>query len=442
MKTLAFTSTDRAILRLAVPSVISNVTVPLLGLIDLAISGHLGSETYIGAISVGSMIFNVVYWLFGFLRMGTSGLTSQAFGRRDGGEMTATLLRAELIGLALGSLFVLLQLPLWHAAAWAMHPSPTVSALVHTYYNICIWGAPAMMGLYGLNGWFIGMQDTRTPMTVAIAQNVINILASLVLALGMGLKLEGVALGTLIAQWCGFLMALAGALKVMRRHGLQLRWNSDILDAEQLRRFFGINADIFLRTVFLVAVNLFFTAAGARQGDLVLSANALLLTFFTLFSYVMDGFAFAGEALGGRCFGASDREGFTRVVRRLFGWGWALAAVFTLVYFLGESPLMHLLTNQTTVVEAARRYYLWAVLIPLTGFTAFVLDGIFIGMTATRAMLFSSAVAAGVFFGLYYTLFPTLSNHALWLALLAYLFTRGAVQQLWLLRMRTPNPNI
>lgn len=431
-KTCALTPVDRDILRLAIPSVVSNVTVPLLGLVDLAISGHLGSGVYIGAISVGSMIFNVVYWLFGFLRMGTSGLTSQAFGRRDAKSMSAVLVRSEVIGCVLGLCFVVLQVPLWWVAVNVIRPGTEVETLVRTYYNICIWGAPAMMGLYGLNGWFVGMQNTRTPMKVAIAQNVVNIVASLVLALGLDMKLQGVAFGTLIAQWSGLLLALIGAKRIVREHGLAVSLTSDVLSAAELKRFFSVNSDIFLRTLFLVAVNLFFTAAGARQSDLVLSANALLITFFTLFSYVMDGFAFAGEALGGRFFGAADRLGFSEVVDRLFRWGWLLALVFTLVYLVCGNALIHLLTDQPEVVGEAQNYYLWAVAIPLCGFAAFVLDGIFIGITATRAMLLSSALAAAVFFGLFFGLFPSMANHALWLALLAYLLVRGLVEACWL----------
>ena len=289
-----------------------------------------------------------------------------------------------------------------------------------------------MMGLYGLNGWFVGMQNTRTPMKVAIAQNVVNIVASLVLALGLDMKLQGVAFGTLIAQWSGLLLALIGAKRIVREHGLAVSLTSDVLSAAELKRFFSVNSDIFLRTLFLVAVNLFFTAAGARQSDLVLSANALLITFFTLFSYVMDGFAFAGEALGGRFFGAADRLGFSEVVDRLFRWGWLLALVFTLVYLVCGNALIHLLTDQPEVVGEAQNYYLWAVAIPLCGFAAFVLDGIFIGITATRAMLLSSALAAAVFFGLFFGLFPSMANHALWLALLAYLLVRGLVEACWL----------
>lgn len=419
---------DKQILQIALPSIVSNITVPLLGLIDVAIVGHLGAPAYIGAIAVGGMLFNIIYWVFGFLRMGTSGMTSQAFGKRDLPEAMRLLMRSVGIGLAVASCLVLLQTPIRQGAFLLIRPTDEVRELATRYFHICIWGAPAMLGLYGLTGWFIGMQNSRIPMCIAITQNVVNILASLCLVYLCGMKVEGVALGTLIAQYAGFLMALT----LWRLHYGKLmrirQAREGIWERGAMLRFFRVNRDIFLRTLCLVAVTLFFTSAGAAQGEIILAVNTLLMQLFTLFSYVMDGFAYAGEALSGKYIGAQNREAFMKTVRRLFGWGAVMAVLFTLAYATGGNAFLGLLTDDREVIAAADTYFYWALAVPAAGMAAFIWDGVFIGATATRGMLLSMAVAAACFFVLYYGLSSHLSNHALWLAFLAYLLVRGAVQ--------------
>lgn len=418
---------DRQILQIAVPSIVSNITVPMLGLIDIAIVGHLGAPAYIGAIAVGSMLFNIIYWIFGFLRMGTSGMTSQAFGKRDLPEVTHLLLRAFGIGLAAACCLIILQVPIRQAAFTLIHPTEEVKELATLYFHICIWGAPAMLGLYGLSGWYIGMQNSRVPMYIAITQNIVNIIASLSLVYLCGMKVEGVALGTLIAQYAGLFM---GGILWHHQYG-RLRkyivWK-DVLRKEAMGCFFRVNRDIFLRTICLIAVTLFFTSAGASQGEIILAVNTLLMQLFTLFSYVMDGFAYAGEALSGRYIGARNREAFMNTTRHLFVWGGIVAALFTGAYALGGNAFLGLLTDNEQVMTAADTYFYWALAIPAAGIAAFIWDGIFIGATATRAMLLSMAAAAISFFALYYGLRPVLANHALWLAFLTYLFMRGVVQ--------------
>lgn len=420
---------NRQILQIALPSIISNITVPLLGLIDVAIVGHLGAPAYIGAIAVGGMLFNIIYWLFAFLRMGTSGMTSQALGRRDLPEVVRLLLRSMGIGLAAALCLIALQIPVRQLAFLLIQPTDEVRQLASLYFHICIWGAPAMLGLYGLTGWYIGMQNSRVPMYIAITQNLVNIAASLCLVFLCGMKVDGVALGTLIAQYAGLAMGLIlwwaqyGKLqKYIRFRGL--------LQREAMGRFFRVNRDIFLRTLCLVAVTLFFTSAGAAQGDIILAVNTLLMQLFTLFSYVMDGFAFAGEALSGRYIGARNREAFTDTLRHLFRWGLLMTVLFTLAYLCGGNAFLGLLTDNAEVIDAAGAYFYWAVAIPAAGIAAFIWDGVFIGATATRGMLVSMTVAAACFFLLYYSLRPVLANHALWLAFLAYLFVRGAAQSL------------
>jgi len=274
------------------------------------------------------------------------------------------------------------------------------------------------------------MQNTRIPMIISIGQNVVNILASLGLVYGLGLKIEGVALGTVIAQWTGFALAL---LLLRRYYGAFLHRHSTAWRRvlSQLGRFFRLNLDIFLRTVCLVAVNLYFTSAGAAQGAAILAANTLLMQLFTLFSYVMDGFAYAGEALCGRYYGACNSAALRQTVVRLFGWGLFVMLLFTLLYLVGGTPFLRLLTSDAQVVATAADYLPWAVLIPAAGMAAFVWDGVFIGLTATRGMLLSCAIASAVFFGLFLLLSPSMGNHALWIALLVYLALRGVVQTIY-----------
>lgn len=436
---------DRDILHLALPSIVSNITVPLLGLVDLAIAGHIGPARYIAAISVGSMIFNVIYWLMGFLRMGTSGMTGQAFGACDVQGVRLLLRRSLSLSLVIAAAFLLFQWPLREVSLALIHPSFDVWSLATTYFNIVIWGAPAMLSLYSLNGWYIGMQDTRVPMYVAIFQNIVNILASLLFVFAFGMRIEGIALGTLVAQWSGALLSLVLLRGKLRGLGTMIADTSIKPRGNySWRVFFHTDRDIFLRTICLVAVNFAFTSMGARQGDLMLAVNTLLMTFYTLFSYFMDGFAFAGEALSGKYFGARDILGLTEVVKRLLlRWGLSLSLLFTLAYVFGGGTLIGLLTDDTAVRMAVVDYEMWVWLLPIAGFAAFVYDGVFIGLTATRGMLLSSFVSSFVFFLILGLTFacklsvshPLVVNHLLWLAFIVYLMLRGLLQHFIIHRM-------
>lgn len=418
---------NRQILDIAIPSIVSNITVPLLGLVDVAIVGHLGSASYIGAIAVGGMTFNVIYWIFGFLRMGTSGMTSQALGKRDFRETLRMLVRSLSISFAIALALILFQFPLRLGALEIMQPSPEVGQLMSVYFNILIWGAPAMLGLFSLSGWFIGMQNSRIPMMIAITQNIINILASSLLVFAFGLKLEGVAYGTLIAQYGGFIMGLVLCLAHYGKLRKYFLWEG-IWQRGAMVHFFKVNRDIFLRTLCMVSVMLFFTSAGSRQGDIVLAVNTLLMQFYLLFSYVMDGFAYAGEALSGKYYGAKNDSALRDTVKHLFYWGFAMTVLFTLVYGIGGDAFLYLLTDVPSVVAASDEYYYWALAIPVAGMAAFVWDGIFIGCTQTRGMLLSMFIAAMTFFIFYYLLRDVMGNHGLWLAFFSYMFVRGAVQ--------------
>ncbi len=423
----------RKIINLALPSIVSNITVPLLGLVDTAITGHMGEARYIGAIAVGSMLFNIMYWLFAFLRMGTGGMTAQAYGRKDFDEADLTGLRAICISSLIGLAIIVLQYPLLHLAMWFIAPDDNITQLVYSYCYICIWGAPASLGLFALNGWFVGMQNTKIPMIISITQNVVNILVSLLLVYCLGMKIEGVALGTLIAQWAGFFMGSFFFVKKRREVSTLANTHhlSAIFEPSAMKAFFTVNRDIFLRTLFLVSVNLYFVVAGAKGGEIILAVNTLLMQLFILYSYIMDGFAYAAEALCGRFYGAGDNASLKETIRKVFYWSMGLTAIYSIVYGVGGLDFLRLLTNEESVISASEEYIFWAILIPISGIVAFVWDGVFIGMTMTKGMLSGTFVAAIVFFITYFSLETTLHNHALWLAFILYLAARGVTQSVY-----------
>lgn len=415
---------NKQILHIALPSIISNITVPLLALVDTTIVGHLGSASYIAAIALGGMIFNMIYWLFNFLRMGTGGLTAQAYGANQHQATSYILLRSLTIAGGIALTLILLQRPIFQVTFHFVTATAEVRSLASIYFYILIWGAPAMLALYSFTGWFLGMQNARIPMCIAITQNVVNIAVSTLLVFGCHLKIEGVALGTLISQYTALLLAVIFCLtKFDVKQHFELK---AILDINTLKRFFQVNRDIFLRTLCLIAVTTYFTSAGSTQGELTLAANTLLMQFFIIFSYFMDGFAYAGEALGGRYFGAHDRLNFQRVTRCLFAWGGALSVLFFFIYFLSGTSLLHLLTDDSQVINRAQQYLPIIYFIPLISFAAFLFDGLYIGTTATRYMLISMFCASAAFFVLINVC--TLSNTLLWLAFLVYLGGRGLMQ--------------
>lgn len=424
-------SLDRQILGLALPAIVANITTPLLSLVDVAIVGHLGSAVYMGAIAVGGSIFSMLYWLFGFLRFGTSGLTAQALGRGSARQTSLLLQRSLLIALGFGIILITAHYPLGHAALSFMDTDADTAGKAWLYFSILIYGAPASLATFALTGWFVGMQDTRTPMWISLLVNVVNITASLILVYAMDYDLAGVAYGTLLAQWTGFIVSAATCAIHYKVRPQPL---SELLHVSELKTFFKVNTDIFLRTVCLIAVTVWFTRTGAGLGPVMLAVNTLLMQFFILFSYIMDGFAFAGEAICGKSYGASDSHSLNRQIHRLLQWGLALATVFTAGYALSGQYLIALLTNDSGVIETAEKYRLWAAGIPLAGFMAFTWDGVLTGMTRTRLMLGTMSAASAIFFILYLLLFPAIGNHGLWTAFLAYLFTRGCLQHIFYYR--------
>lgn len=439
------------ILRLAVPAVVSNVTIPLLGLSDTAISGHLGSASFIAAIAVASMMLNVAFWLFGFLRMGTTGLVAEAFGARDRLRSRRLLLTSVGVGLLFGVLFIILRAPLADLLLGIMAPDDNVDSLAREYFDLCIFGAPALLATMSVNGWFVGMQSTVRAMAVSIVTNVVNILLSVWFVFGLDMGFIGVGYGTLLAQWLGLFIAVLIALPFYRKFSKEMEAGGLSISVEtsesvplsaarpipgflsDLKRFFGVNINLFFRSACVMAVSMTVTSVGSRLGDLTLATNAVMMQFFVFFSYFMDGFAFAGEAMVGRAKGGRDSELYRIAVRWLLVWSGAMGVIFFVGYAFSATGIASLMTDNHEVVENVARYRIWLMMIPLLTVMAFIFDGFFIGLTRTRAMLFVTLAATVTFFAVAFIPFGALSdsvsrlpdNNRLWGAFLTYLFLRG-----------------
>ena len=415
---------NRRILNLAIPNIISNITIPLLGMVDLALMGHLGDQVYIGAVAIGGMIFNFIYWGFGFLRMGTSGFTAQACGRRDHPETAIILSRALMVAGSGAALLILLRNPVAALSFGIIGGSPGVELLAREYFHIRIFAAPATLALYAITGWFLGMQNARIPMIIMISVNVLNIGFSLMLVKVFHMKIDGIALGTMLAQYGGLL--LAGWFLARHRSVFSSVKVSSLFDRKELTRFFVVNRDIFIRTLCLIFAFSFFTARSARSGDTTLAVNTLLMQFFMLFSFLADGYAHAAEALTGKYIGAGNRRNLIKGIKLIFLWAGGIAVVFTVGYLISGTYILALLTSNTEVIRAASGYLPWAMMIPLITFPAFIWDGIYIGATASAAMRNSMVLSTlAVFLPAYYLLEPVFGNHGLWIAFMAFMAARG-----------------
>lgn len=417
------------IFRLAIPNIISNITVPLLSLVDVGLAGHLESDHAIGAVAIASGSLNTIYWLFGFLRMGTTGYVSQAFGRSDVRSINLFLLRGLFMAFLCGMLLTFATNPVAAFARFmAQHETGIAFGAVY-YIQIALLGAPAALLLYVLNGWFIGMQNTFAPMVAAITINLLNISISYSLVRFYGCGIEGLAIGTVIAQYVGVLMLLLIA-GIKYKRILQFAEIKDIVSSRQLKDFLYTGRDIFIRSALLSAVTLFFTYASVKEGALVVAANTLLLQLFSLFSYFTDGFAYAAEALVGRYIGQKDSGKAKLMIQEVFKIGGILALASTLLYLFLPKQLISILSNKPEIIDTAMQYVYWIALVPLVGFAAFIWDGIFVGATYSKGLLWSILCASVIFFAFYYLLDPFWGNHAIWFAFDMYLFVRGVVQYL------------
>lgn len=398
-------------------------------MVDMFIVGHLSSELFISAIALSTMIFNLIYWSFSFLRMGTSGFTAQAFGGGDMQQCVNILLRSLLVAFSAGILIIALQYGILGIAFHFIASSELTKQYAATYFHIYIWAAPAILGMYTMTGWFIGMQDSKTPMYIAIFINIINISLSLLFVFVLKMGIKGVAFGSMIAQITGFILCIV--IWNFKYRDLRLYLHLRFINGwKDLIPFFRVNRDIFLRTLCLIVVTTFFTSASAKMGDTLLAVNSLMMQLFILFSYMMDGFAYAGEALTGRFVGERNPTMLKLLIKRLFVWGITLALFFTIGYALFSENILRMLTDKENIIETAQSYLGWVLLIPIAGFSAFIWDGIYIGMTASAQMRNSMFVAMISFFIVYLLCISIMGNNALWFAFITYLSMRGIMQTL------------
>ncbi|WP_373763787.1 MATE family efflux transporter [Porphyromonas loveana] len=430
MKTTLRREMDGRILRLAVPNIISNITVPLLTIVDVALAGHMESAGSIGAVAVAAGVVNYAFWLFAFLRMGTTGFTAQAFGRSDVRAITRYLARGVLLALGAGLLLIVAAPLVERFGHLLASGQETIGREAREYIRIALWGAPAALLIYVFNGWYVGMQNTRIPMWVAILSNLINIVLSFYFVKGLDMGVVGLATGTVVAQYIG-LALLVGVAMFRYRRVLRFFRLGSLSDTSGYGVYLRTGGDLFVRTAMLGAVTLFFTSASSAIGETTVAANALLMQLFTLFSYFMDGFAYAGEALTGRYIGARRADDLRLMIRRLFFIGTIVSLVVTILYLLFPVALLSLLSDKQAVVSHASRYAVWAGIVPLVSFAAFLWDGVFVGATASAAMRTAMTAAFVVFFAVYYAFRLPMGEAALWLAFNLYLLTRSLMQTLW-----------
>lgn len=416
---------DRKILGLAIPNIVSNLSIPLLSAVDAALMGHLpGASAYLSAIAIATGIFNFIYWGFGFLRMGTTGLTAQAFGAMDDRETMLILGRGMLVALGGSLLVVVFQGPIAEAGFWFMDPAPEARVIAQEYFDVRIYAAPATLSLYALVGWFLGRQNAVFPMFLAIFGNIVNLGFNLWFVKGMGMAAEGIAWGTVIAQYLS--VAVAVVYWLVRYRGLLEYLNLQLLlQTRALVRFFLVNGDIMVRTICLVVVFNYFVAASGDMGLQVQAGNSLLLQMLFVMSYLVDGFAFTAESMVGKYMGAGDGVNLRLAIRRIFLWSVGIAVLFSLVYGLGGPAILRLFTDDPKVLDMAGRYLPWMIAMPVVAAFSFIWDGIYLGATASAAMRNSMLISTAAFFAVWWLSATGMENHGLWLAMTVFMGMRG-----------------
>lgn len=413
----------RRVLNIALPIVLSNATVPILGAVDTGVVGQIGLAAPIGAVGIGAIILSGVYWIFGFLRMGTVGLTSQALGAGDRSEVAALLTRALLIGAAAGSALIVLQMPVFWLSFQAAPASPEVEALATGYMRIRVWSAPAAIGIYGITGWLIAQERTRAVLMIQLWMNGLNIGLDMWFVLGLGWGVNGVAFATFLAEWTG----LALGLWFCRAAFQVPDWRNwaQVFDAARLRHMLQVNTDILIRSLLLQAMFVSFLFIGSGYGDVTLAANQVLLQFLMITAYAMDGFAFAAETLVGQALGARQQRKLRRAAAVTSFWGLVSVVMLAVVFALAGPAIIALMAKSELVRAAARIYLPYMIAAPPLGWAAWMLDGIFIGATATRDMRNMMLISFAVYGVALAGLLPVFGNHGLWLALLISFVARG-----------------
>mgnify|MGYP001191095309 FL=1 len=418
-----FGITHRRVLTIAIPIVISNATVPILGAVDTGVIGQIGVAAPIGAVGIGAIILGALYWIFGFLRMGTVGLTSQAFGAGDHREVNALFFRATGIGLIAGLAFVLFQIPLFLGAFWVSPASAEVEDLARQYMSIRIWSAPAAIAIYGLSGWLIAQERTGAVLMIQLLMNVSNIILDLWFVLGLDLGVEGVAIATLIAEWGGLALGMYLCRSVLSGFSGSI-WQQ-VFDRERLIRMAQVNVDILIRSVLLQAGFVSFLFFGADLGDVTLAGNQVLLQFVYMAAHAMDGFVFAAESLVGQAVGARAVAQLRRAASLTAIWTFSLGVLMAVIFWAVGPWVIDLMAKDVAVQAAARLYLPHTALAPLLGALAWMLDGVFIGATRTRDMRNMMILSFLGYCALVALLFPSFGNHGLWLAMNGFLILRG-----------------
>lgn len=416
--------THRDVIAIALPIMLSNATTPLIGLVDTMVIGQVGAAHLIGGVAIAANIFGFIYWMFAFLRMGTTGFTAQAVGARDHIEVTACLRRAVLVACACGALLIVLQVPLIRTALALMGASPEASDAARTYFDIRIWAAPAGLLNFAILGWLIGLGRAGLAVGLQILLNLLNVALAAWLVLGLSMGVAGVAIATLIAEWAAAIAGLGVAAWELRWRSLTAQ-SQDVTRPASLRRMVEVNADIMARTVCVLLAFLTFTALGARAGDVTLAANALLHSIAMVTVFLLDGFAFAVEALVGRSIGAQRRDHYRQAVRLSTGWAAAVALGLTTLVWFGGGMIIDTMTPNPDVRAAARGYLVWAALTPVAGIWCFLLDGIYIGATRTADMRNMMALSLAAYLILLAVLLPPFANHGLWLAIIGFYLVRA-----------------
>lgn len=415
--------THRRILKVAVPIVLSNATVPILGAVDTGVVGQIGDPVPIGAVGIGAIVLSAVYWVFGFLRMGTVGLTSQALGAGDRAEADALLARALMIGFGAGLVLIAVQSVVFTAAFSVSPASAEVETLARDYMAIRIWSSPAAIGIYGITGWLIAAERTRAVLVIQLWMNGVNIVLDLWFVLGLGWGVEGVAFATFVAEWSGLALGLWFCRGAFQRPFWRER--TRVFNAARLKRFAAVGNDILIRSVLLEAIFVSFLFLGSDFGDVELAANQVLLQFLHITAYAMDGFAFSAESFVGQATGAKSPRRVRRASIMTSLWGGGTAVMLGLVFAVFGAAIIDIMTTSQDVRDAARVYLGYMVLAPLFGFPAWMFDGIFIGATRTADMRNMMVVSAAVYLAAVLLLLPDLANHGLWIALLISFIARG-----------------
>jgi MATE family, multidrug efflux pump len=411
---------------IAGPMIIGNISMALLGLVDTAVIGHLDTAVYLGGVAVGAVIFDFLYWGMGFLRMGTTGIVAQAHGKEDATESRTILIQSILVGLSIALLFLLFQKPIFNIGLSLLEGSSEVKHYAEVYCKWMIWGMPALMILFSVNGWLLGMQNAMAVLHIGVVVNVINIILDIVFVVYMDMDVRGVALATVISQYSGVIMAFFIVRKHLIKHSGD--WVIEkILNLKKLRNFLILNHDIFIRTICLILVFAFFTREGAKHGDLVLAANSILMKFYLLMALALDGFNHAAEALTGKAIGQKNRALFNKVVSLTLKWSLVFGLFFTLFYWAAGKGMIYLITDIDSVREVALVYLPWMIALPLVSVWCFLLDGIFIGATRGPEMRNSMLICTFVFFLPLWYVFQFMGNHGLWLAFTIFIAVRGVV---------------